>query len=161
MRKFILALFIASIAAVGFANTASASPHPGSVNCAWAKADPTCPTTQPGTPGGCTPTSFAGGGCVTDTLSFTSIHRGHNGSWNTQDPCIFHQHKGLREDSLSSTDIRGCHCQVVKILRSKIVCHKEVWYWTTEVICRGHHRDPHHCGCQAGGQVALGVSRIA
>lgn len=177
MRKLILALFIASIAAVGFAGTASASTPHGSVNCAWAHSDPTCPTTQPGTPGGCTPASFAGGGCVTDTLSFTSTHRGHDGNWNDdrnrgpQDPCIIKfpvrhgQDESRNQDGHNwNRDGRGCRCETVKVWHDKIIwvhgCKTEIWYYTTESTCK-HQRDPHPCTCQAGGHVTPGITRAA
>lgn len=172
MRKLILALFIASIAAVGFAGTASASTvHRGSINCSWAPASPTCPTTQPGTPGGCTRTSFAGGGCVTDTLSFTSRTRGHDGTWNTDrnrgphDPCVIHRPQGgvlqAQDRFRDQGDFRGCRCETVKIWHTKIVCNKEIWYYTLATVCRNHHRDPHQCGCQQGGQIAPAVRSAA
>lgn len=171
MRKIVAIGFMAVVAILGLSVSAKAAPlSPHGVNCAWAPADPTCPTTQPGTPGGCTPTSFAKpGGCVTDTLSFTSRTRGHDWNWDgrNQDPCIFHQHKGLQsQDRFRNViDSRGCRCQIVKIWHTKVVwhhgCKKEIWYYTTEVICRGHHRDPHHCGCQQGGQVTAPVRAAA
>lgn len=162
MRKLILALFIASIAAAGFAGTASASVPHGSVNCAWAHSDPTCPTTQPGTPGGCTPTSSAGGGCVTDTLSFTNV-RGHGGNWNDngpQDPCIIRHPQG--HEGSWNQDRRGCRCETVKIWHDKIIwvhgCKTEIWYYTLESTCK-HQRDPHPCTCQTGGHVTPGITR--
>jgi len=159
MRKIFAIGFLAAIAILGLttvsAHAATLSPH--GVNCAWAPSDPTCPTTQPGTPGGCTPHSFANpGGCTTDTLSFTGRNNGHDwnnrGDWNNQDPCIFHQHKGWQEQNrFQNTEVRGCRCELVKVWHTKTVCHKEVRYFTLEIICRSHHRDPGSCGCQTGG----------
>jgi len=172
MRKIFVAILMATFAVAGLSTAASATtlPHSGGVNCAWAHSDPTCPTTQPGTPGGCTPTSFAGGGCVTDTLSFTSRTRGHDRDheWGNrnQDPCVFHQHQGWQSQDRfqNTTDIRGCRCETVKIWHTKTVCihgrNVEIRYFTTQVICK-HQHDPQPCGCQHGGLVTLGITRAA
>lgn len=156
MRKLIFAVFIAAIAIGGLTTAASAATtgsHSSHGFCDFNPKPKTCVPTNPGTPNQCTATSIH---CVGDSIFTRSDTQGN---WNRdrsrgpQDPCIFHEHKGFGDNSRSSTDFRGCRCETVKIWHTKIVCHKEVWYFTTEVICRGHHRDPHQCGCQSGGQV--------
>jgi len=165
MRKIFAIGFLAAIAILGLTTVsahAATLTHSSGVNCAWAHSDPTCPTTQPGTPGGCTPHSFANpGGCTTDTLSFTSRTRGHDrDSWNNrdQDPCVIHHHKGWQDQNRFRAEIRGCRCEVVKIWHTKIVwdhgCKKEIRYFTLQTVCK-HQHDPRPCGCQHGGQVTI------
>lgn len=161
MRKLVFAVFIAAISIVGLSTAASAATlgsHSSHGFCDFNPKPKSCVPTNPGTPDQCTATSIQ---CASDTLSFTDRTRGHDGNWNNgpQDPCIIHRYQNFGDSQ--NSDFRGCHCQVVKIWHSKIVCNREVWYYTLETICRGHHRDPRQCGCQVGSQLAPAIRQAA
>lgn len=109
MRKLFAIGFLAVVAVLGLSVSAKASTtgyNPSATSyCNFSHSDPQCKQTPPGAPGFCGPTSS-----------------GYHGT--------------CTPDTLRLTTIdRRCHCQVVKIWHDKIVCGKEVWYYTLKVIC--------------------------